>query len=115
MTQCAASEVASVDKLRRTASCAAQTYRTYRLCLWFHGRLDLASFVTTWMEPEAEEIIAATQAINMVDVSQYPQCAEMEQRYAPMHCIPQKLASEYACPLGLTLFNNHSHITLSPS
>ena len=43
-------------------------------------RLDLASFVTTWMEPEAEEIIAATQAINMVDVSQYPQCAEMEQR-----------------------------------
>ena len=45
-------------------------------------RLDLASFVTTWMEPEAEEIIAATQAINMVDVSQYPQCAEMEQRCA---------------------------------
>ena len=86
MTQCAASEVASVDKLPRTASCASQTYQTYRICLSFHGRLDLASFVTTWMEPEAEEIIAATQAINMVDVSQYPQCAEMEQRYAIMHC-----------------------------
>ena len=37
------------------------------------------------MEPEAEEIIAATQAINMVDVSQYPQCAEMEQRCAESH------------------------------
>ncbi|CAK0787153.1 hypothetical protein CVIRNUC_010369 [Coccomyxa viridis] len=68
-------------------------------------RLDLASFVTTWMEPEAEEIIAATQAINMVDVSQYPQCAEMEQRCVRMlgslwHAPKPKSDDEKEQPLG---------------
>lgn len=43
-------------------------------------RLDMASFVTTWMDPEAEALIAETQAVNIVDTSQYPQCTEMEQR-----------------------------------
>lgn len=44
-------------------------------------RLDMASFVTTWMDPEAEALIAETQAVNIVDTSQYPQCTEMEQRW----------------------------------
>lgn len=43
-------------------------------------RLDMASFVTTWMDSEAEALIAETQAVNIVDTSQYPQCTEMEQR-----------------------------------
>lgn len=30
-------------------------------------RLDLGSFCTTFMDKEAEEVIAATQAINLVD------------------------------------------------
>lgn len=41
----------------------------------------MASFVTTWMDPEAEALIAETQAVNIVDTSQYPQCTEMEQRW----------------------------------
>lgn len=41
----------------------------------------MASFVTTWMDPEATALIAETQAVNMVDTSQYPQCTEMEQRH----------------------------------
>ena len=45
-------------------------------------RLDMASFVTTWMDPEATALIAETQAVNIVDTSQYPQCTEMEQRQA---------------------------------
>lgn len=44
-------------------------------------RLDMASFTTTWMDKEAEALIAETQAINIVDSSQYPQCKEMENRY----------------------------------
>jgi len=40
----------------------------------------MASFVTTWMDPEATALIAETQAVNIVDTSQYPQCTEMEQR-----------------------------------
>ena len=56
---------------------ARQTSQVH-LCL-FH-RLDMASFVTTWMDPEATALIAETQAVNIVDTSQYPQCTEMEQR-----------------------------------
>ena len=43
----------------------------------------MASFVTTWMDPEAKALIAETQDVNMVDTSQYPQCTEMELRCAP--------------------------------
>lgn len=32
------------------------------------------------MDKEAEALIAETQAINIVDTSQYPQCKEMENR-----------------------------------
>ena len=44
------------------------------------SRLDMASFTTTWMDDEAEKLIAETQAINIVDNSQYPQAKEMENR-----------------------------------
>ena len=47
-------------------------------------RLDMASFVTTWMDPEAEALIAETQAVNIVDTSQYPQCTEMEHRWVAL-------------------------------
>lgn len=46
----------------------------------------MASFVTTWMDSEAKALIAETQDVNMVDTSQYPQCTEMEQRYACLIC-----------------------------
>lgn len=53
----------------------------------------MASFTTTWMDKEAEALIAETQAINIVDTSQYPQCKEMENRSqsmlactAPLYC-----------------------------
>lgn len=47
-------------------------------------RLDLGSFCTTFMDKEAEEVIAATQAINLVDSAQYPQCVEMDNRCCNM-------------------------------
>jgi len=42
--------------------------------------LNLASFVTTWMEPEAEEIMRESFNVNAVDVMQYPSCTEIHNR-----------------------------------
>jgi glutamate decarboxylase len=41
---------------------------------------NLATFVTTWMEPEAEELIKDTLRINFIDHAEYPRSAEIEQR-----------------------------------
>ncbi|HEV3047817.1 MAG TPA: glutamate decarboxylase [Solirubrobacteraceae bacterium] len=41
---------------------------------------NLATFVTTWMEPEAEQLIAQTLRVNFIDHAEYPQTAEIEQR-----------------------------------
>ena len=41
---------------------------------------NLATFVTTWMEPEARRIIEANLHRNFIDHAEYPQTAEIEQR-----------------------------------
>jgi glutamate decarboxylase len=41
---------------------------------------NLATFVTTWMEPEAQEVIARNLHRNYIDHAEYPQTAEIEQR-----------------------------------
>ena len=38
-----------------------------------NARLNLATFVTTWMEPEAELLMAECAAKNMIDKDEYPQ------------------------------------------
>lgn len=45
-----------------------------------NARLNLATFVTTWMEPQAERLIAASLDKNMIDKDEYPQTAEIEAR-----------------------------------
>ena len=45
-----------------------------------NARLNLATFVTTWMEPEAEKLMAETFDKNMIDKDEYPQTAEIEVR-----------------------------------
>ena len=44
------------------------------------ARLNLATFVTTWMEPQAEKLMAECFAKNMIDKDEYPQTAEIENR-----------------------------------
>jgi len=44
------------------------------------ARINLATFVTTWMEPEAEALMAKTFDKNMIDKDEYPQTAELEKR-----------------------------------
>ena len=41
---------------------------------------NLATFVTTWMEPEAQRVIAENLYRNFIDHAEYPQTAEIEQR-----------------------------------
>ena len=45
-----------------------------------NARLNLATFVTTWMEPQAEKLIAECSDKNMIDKDEYPQTAELEMR-----------------------------------
>jgi len=41
---------------------------------------NLATFVTTWMEPEADRLIENALRVNFIDHAEYPQSAEIEQR-----------------------------------
>src|SRR4051794_33481656 len=41
---------------------------------------NLATFVTTWMEPEARQVIEANLHRNYIDHAEYPQTAEIERR-----------------------------------
>jgi glutamate decarboxylase len=45
---------------------------------------NLATFVTTWMEPEARHIVAANLHRNFIDHAEYPVSAEIEQRCVRM-------------------------------
>jgi glutamate decarboxylase len=45
-----------------------------------NARMNLATFVTTWMEPQAEKLMAECFDKNMIDKDEYPQTAELERR-----------------------------------
>ena len=45
-----------------------------------NSRLNLATFVTTWVEPEARDLMSETFDKNMIDKDEYPQTAEIEMR-----------------------------------
>ena len=45
-----------------------------------NARLNLATFVGTWMEPEARRLMEECAEKNMIDKDEYPQTAEIEDR-----------------------------------
>ena len=49
-----------------------------------NARLNLATFVTTWMEPAARLLMAECLDKNIVDKDEYPQTAELERRCVAM-------------------------------
>jgi glutamate decarboxylase len=82
-----------------------------------NARLNLATFVTTWMEPQAQQLMTECFDKNMIDKDEYPQTAELERRcvniladlwHAPSHVagdgIPapgcSTTGSSEACMLG---------------
>jgi glutamate decarboxylase len=79
-----AGEPASVPRLRlpdaELAPAAAYQVVHDELMLDGNARLNLATFVTTWMEPQARVLIAECLDKNLVDKDEYPQTAELERR-----------------------------------
>jgi glutamate decarboxylase len=48
------------------------------------SRFNLATFCSTWMEPEAHQLMSETFDKNMIDKDEYPQTAELELRCVHM-------------------------------
>jgi glutamate decarboxylase len=75
-----------------------------------NARTNLATFVTTWMEPQARVLMAECADKNMIDKDEYPQTAELESRCIrilgdlwnapgePVGC--SAIGSSEACMLG---------------
>ncbi|KAL3574918.1 hypothetical protein D5086_023019 [Populus alba] len=57
-------------------------------------RLNLASFVTTWMEPECNDLIMASINKNYVDMDEYPVTTELQNRCVNM------IAHLFNAPVG---------------
>ncbi|KAF4394245.1 hypothetical protein CsatB_022926 [Cannabis sativa] len=57
-------------------------------------RLNLASFVTTWMEPECDKLIMASINKNYVDMDEYPVTTEIQNRCVNM------IAHLFNAPVG---------------
>src|SRR3954451_22204661 len=49
-----------------------------------NARLNVATFVTTWMEPQAQTLMTECFDKNMIDKDEYPQTAEIETRCVNM-------------------------------
>ncbi|MFF0445747.1 glutamate decarboxylase [Streptomyces sp. NPDC004609] len=49
-----------------------------------NSRLNLATFVTTWMEPQAGVLMNECRDKNMIDKDEYPRTAELERRCVAM-------------------------------
>jgi glutamate decarboxylase len=77
-------EIQPVPKLRLPLSGMPQgtAYEIVHdeLLLDGNARLNLATFVTTWMERDAEQLMAECLSKNMIDKDEYPQTAELERR-----------------------------------
>ena len=78
-------------------STALQVVRD-ELILDGNARLNLATFVTTWMEPEAERLMAHCFSKNMIDKDEYPQTAELERRCVSM--LAQLWHADQGAPTG---------------
>lgn len=56
--------------------------------------LNTASFVTTWMEPEADDLLLQTSDINFIDFDEYPMTSAVHQRVLNMMarilCAPEE-------------------------
>ena len=57
-------------------------------------RLNLASFVTTWMEPECDKLIMDSINKNYVDMDEYPVTTELQ--VSPSLYIPNFIISDRA-------------------
>jgi glutamate decarboxylase len=75
-------EEAPADKLPASGMSALDAMRLVGEELLLDGipMRNLATFVTTWMEPEAQRLIVENLHRNFIDHAEYPKTAEIEQR-----------------------------------
>jgi glutamate decarboxylase len=73
---------------------AAYELISSELLLDGQARLNLATFVTTWMPSEAARLMAQTADKNMIDKDEYPQTAQIESR-----CV-NIISNLWNCPEG---------------
>jgi glutamate decarboxylase len=75
-------EPAPDDKLPKSGMSAAEAMGLIQEETVLDGlpTRNLATFVTTWMEPEAEQVIQESLRVNFIDHAEYPRSAEIEQR-----------------------------------
>ncbi|PPD83555.1 hypothetical protein GOBAR_DD19488 [Gossypium barbadense] len=73
---------------------AAYQVITDELMLDGNPRLNLASFVTTWMEPECDKLMMASINKNYVDMDEYPVTTELLNRCVNM------IANLFNAPIG---------------
>lgn len=66
------------------APTAAYQFVHDELMLDGNARQNLATFVTTWMEPQAGKLMSDCLAKNMIDKDEYPRTAELERRCVAM-------------------------------
>jgi glutamate decarboxylase len=69
-------------RLPRMGMAAETAYQVVHdeLMLDGNARLNLATFVTTWMERQAQDLMAECADKNLIDKDEYPQTAELERR-----------------------------------
>lgn len=79
-------------------------------------RLNLASFVTTWMEPECDKLMIESLSKNYVDMDEYPITTELQvnqfavifKPHQPRHYIVMSMQSWRICNMnpipGVTAF-----------
>ncbi len=74
------------DKMPENGMPADAAYQLIKDELQLDGNpaLNLATFVTTWMEPHADKLIEETRNKNFIDHDEYPKTAEIEQRCVKM-------------------------------
>src|ERR1700748_1540136 len=75
-----------IDRLSDTGTGAEAAYEVISAELLLDGqsRLNLATFVTTWMPALGAKLMAETADKNMIDKDEYPQTAEFERRCVNM-------------------------------
>src|SRR5271166_184422 len=75
-------EPAPDHKLPKSGMSAAEALGVIQQEMVLDGlpQRNLATFVTTWMEPEAEQVIKESLRVNFIDHAEYPRSAEIEQR-----------------------------------
>jgi glutamate decarboxylase len=63
---------------RETPKDAAYQVIADELMLDGNPRLNLASFVTTWMEPECDKLMQQALSKNYIDMDEYPITTELQ-------------------------------------